>query len=198
MYQHRCLSSKRNRPCIAEKIGLKLEGCEPDACGPFFCCTMRFIISPRIKSQSAHRSNHPPGLGPRGDPLRGKRLYKLEGSYPMSTNLKPLSPFSLGSSRISPSEALALLQHAHLADLMTYAHKARCHAHGRNVHFVHSLNLNPTNICENQCGLCAFWRDRDSEEANLTIRFSGFRPRRLSCSGRPQHLLPFRSRNTCL
>ncbi len=37
--------------------------------------------------------------------------------------------------------------------------------HGRDVYFVHSLNLNPTNVCENQCGLCAFWRDADAEDA---------------------------------
>jgi aminodeoxyfutalosine synthase len=83
----------------------------------------------------------------------------------MSENLKPLSPFSLNSGRISPSEALDLLQHARPAELMNDAHRARCYAHGRNVHFVHSLNLNPTNICENQCDLCAFWRDRDTRDA---------------------------------
>lgn len=83
----------------------------------------------------------------------------------MSANLKKLSQSSLDSDRILPSDALDLLKNAHLAELMTYAHKVRSFTHGRNVHFVHSLNLNPTNICENQCGLCAFWRDADAEDA---------------------------------
>jgi len=83
----------------------------------------------------------------------------------MSENLTSLSPLPLDTGRISPSGGLKLLQHAHLAELMNDAHEARCSVYGRNVHFVHSLNLNPTNICENQCGLCAFWRDRDAKDA---------------------------------
>ena len=83
----------------------------------------------------------------------------------MRTNLEKLGQSSTGSGRISPSRALDLFQNTHLAELMTYANRTRCHAHGLNVHYVHSLNLNPTNICENQCGLCAFWRDADAEDA---------------------------------
>ena len=83
----------------------------------------------------------------------------------MNTSLEKLSQYSLGSDRILPSEALDLLKHAHLAELMAHAHQTRCYAYGQNVHFVHSLNLNPTNICENQCGLCAFWREKDTEDA---------------------------------
>jgi len=49
--------------------------------------------------------------------------------------------------------------------LMARADQVRRRIHDRNVYFVHSLNLNPTNICENQCGLCAFWRDADAEDA---------------------------------
>ena len=85
----------------------------------------------------------------------------------MKTNLARLSQSSTGSGRISPSRALDLFQNTHLAELMTYANRTRCHAHGLNVHYVHSLNLNPTNICENQCGLCAFWRDADAEDAYI-------------------------------
>lgn len=85
----------------------------------------------------------------------------------MSANLKQLSQSSLDSGRISPSKALDLLKYAHLAELMTSAHRIRSNTHGRNVHFVHSLNLNPTNICENQCGLCAFWRERDTKDAYI-------------------------------
>ena len=83
----------------------------------------------------------------------------------MSVNLKRSSLLALDSGRISPSKALDLLLHAQLAELMNEADKIRCRMHGRTVHCVHSLNLNPTNICENHCDLCAFWRDRDMEDA---------------------------------
>lgn len=83
----------------------------------------------------------------------------------MNISHKQLSQSSLGLNRISQSEALFLLKNAHLAELMACAHKARNINHGRDIQFVHSLNLNPTNICENQCGLCAFWRDADAKDA---------------------------------
>jgi cyclic dehypoxanthinyl futalosine synthase len=86
----------------------------------------------------------------------------------MSANLEQFRRFSHKSGRILPSEALDLLRHAPLTELMAAAHEARCSASGNDVHFVHSLNLNPTNICENQCGLCAFWRNRDADDAYTT------------------------------
>jgi len=58
-----------------------------------------------------------------------------------------------------------LLQSADTAELMSLADDARCRRHGSSVYYVHSLNLNPTNVCENQCGLCAFWRDREDRDA---------------------------------
>ncbi len=67
--------------------------------------------------------------------------------------------------RLSAKEALALLQNADTAELMSRADAARRERHSSNVYYVHSLNLNPTNVCENQCGLCAFWREGDSQEA---------------------------------
>ena len=67
--------------------------------------------------------------------------------------------------RLSAKEALALLQNADTAELMSLADAARRERHGAGVYYVHSLNLNPTNVCENQCGLCAFWREGDSQEA---------------------------------
>lgn len=63
-----------------------------------------------------------------------------------------------GRGRMTASEALALLRGADTAELMGRADARRCAMHGRTVFFTHSLNLNPTNICENQCELCAFWR----------------------------------------
>ncbi len=74
------------------------------------------------------------------------------------------------SERVSPEEALRLLQEADTAELMRQADRVRRRMHDRNVYYVHSLNLNPTNVCENQCGLCAFWREDQSQGAyTLTI-----------------------------
>lgn len=68
-------------------------------------------------------------------------------------------------SRISPEQALELLREGGCAELMGRADGIRRDLHGRRTYFVHSLNLNPTNICENQCDLCAFWRDGGAEDA---------------------------------
>ena len=67
--------------------------------------------------------------------------------------------------RLSPDEALALLREGETADLMGQADAARRARHGRRTHFVHSLNVNPTNICENRCELCAFWRAEGDADA---------------------------------
>ncbi len=66
--------------------------------------------------------------------------------------------------RISFDQALENLLCADTPELMFYADQIRRTRHGRNVHFVHSLNINPTNLCVNQCKLCAFWKDNNSQE----------------------------------
>jgi len=72
--------------------------------------------------------------------------------------------------RVARDEALRLLTEADTAELMACADEVRRRKHGRNVYHVHSLNLNPTNVCENQCGLCAFWREAGAEGAyTLTL-----------------------------
>ncbi len=48
---------------------------------------------------------------------------------------------------------------------MALADDRRRALHGRSTYYVHSCNLNPTNLCENRCKLCAFWRDRDAAGA---------------------------------
>ena len=58
-----------------------------------------------------------------------------------------------------------MLTSADTAELIGRADEIRRRLHGRRTHFVHSLNINPTNICENRCELCAFWREPDSPEA---------------------------------
>jgi len=67
--------------------------------------------------------------------------------------------------RVSSEQALDLLKNADTAELMSLADGVRRARHGLGVFYVHSLNLNPTNVCENQCGLCAFWSEEDSEKA---------------------------------
>ncbi|MHC4986337.1 MAG: radical SAM protein, partial [Planctomycetota bacterium] len=67
--------------------------------------------------------------------------------------------------RLSRAEALSLLREAPTAELMARADEIRRARHGRKTYFVHSLNLNPTNVCENRCDLCAFWREPDADDA---------------------------------
>ena len=67
--------------------------------------------------------------------------------------------------RISADEALRLLTCADTAELIGRADEIRRRLHGRRTHFVHSLNINPTNVCENRCDLCAFWREPDAPDA---------------------------------
>ena len=68
---------------------------------------------------------------------------------------------------MSPDEALGLLRDAETAELMWRANQARRDRHGNRTHFVHSLNLNPGNVCENRCELCAFWREADAPDAYM-------------------------------
>jgi len=70
-------------------------------------------------------------------------------------------------SRLSPEQALDLLLHADTAELMHSADRVRRRMHGPTTFFTHSLNLNPTNVCDNQCELCAFWRKPDAPDAYI-------------------------------
>lgn len=78
----------------------------------------------------------------------------------MKTIHAPESP-----ARLSPEEALSLLRGADTAELMARADIQRRARHGNAAFFTHSLNLNPTNVCENQCELCAFWREASHPDA---------------------------------
>lgn len=69
------------------------------------------------------------------------------------------------SNRLSEEEAIELLLNASLPDLMQLADERRRALHETHTYFVHSLNINPTNLCDNKCDLCAFWRDDGHEEA---------------------------------
>ncbi len=67
--------------------------------------------------------------------------------------------------RLSVDQAADLLRSADIADLLGRADQIRRARHGAKTYFVHSLNINPTNVCENRCDLCAFWRNADAEDA---------------------------------
>ena len=67
--------------------------------------------------------------------------------------------------RITADEALGLLAICPTAELMARADEIRRERHGRRTYFVHSLNVNPTNVCENRCELCAFWREPNADDA---------------------------------
>lgn len=83
----------------------------------------------------------------------------------MSTEMNHLKQQDWSQSRLSAAEALVLLRQADTAELMGRADALRRSQHGSKTYFTHSLNLNPTNICENKCELCAFWREAESKEA---------------------------------
>ena len=79
-----------------------------------------------------------------------------------SRQARPAPPQRLGD-----DEAARLLRQAGTAALMARADRLRRQRHGARTFFVHSLNLNPTNVCENRCDLCAFWREAGAADAFL-------------------------------
>jgi dehypoxanthine futalosine cyclase len=58
-----------------------------------------------------------------------------------------------------------MLNDASTSELMALADEQRRARHGGTTYYVHSYNLNPTNLCENRCKLCAFWREREAPTA---------------------------------
>jgi len=70
--------------------------------------------------------------------------------------------------RISDAEALDMLLHMPTAELMTRADAIRRARHGNKTYYVHSHNLNPTNLCVVECNLCSFWRPEGAEDAYIT------------------------------
>ncbi len=76
--------------------------------------------------------------------------------------------FSMGSffqRRISNQEALDMLRNMPTAELMARANDIRQARHGGKTYYVHSHNLNPTNLCVVRCKLCSFWRPENAEDA---------------------------------
>lgn len=70
--------------------------------------------------------------------------------------------------RLSDAEALEMLQSMPTAQLMALADARRRALHGNKTYYVHSHNLNPTNLCVVKCKLCSFWRPENAPDAYIT------------------------------
>lgn len=71
-------------------------------------------------------------------------------------------------SRITDAEALEMLKYMPTAELMARADAIRRARHGNKTYYVHSHNLNPTNLCVVKCKLCSFWRPDNAPDAYIT------------------------------
>jgi len=70
--------------------------------------------------------------------------------------------------RITDDEALNMLENMPTAELMARANEIQRERHGNKVYYVHSHNLNPTNLCVVKCKLCSFYRDENAPDAYVT------------------------------
>ena len=70
--------------------------------------------------------------------------------------------------RMTDTEALDMLQNSPTPELMARADQIRRTRHGNQTFYVHSHNLNPTNLCVVKCKLCSFWRPEGAEDAYIT------------------------------
>ena len=70
--------------------------------------------------------------------------------------------------RISDEEALDMLKNMPTAELMARADAIKRARHGDKAYYVHSHNLNPTNLCVVKCKLCSFWRPEGADDAYIT------------------------------
>lgn len=69
-------------------------------------------------------------------------------------------------SRLTKKQALSLLKNSDLLELGQRADGIRKGLHSeRVVTFIVDRNINYTNICINKCTFCAFWRDKESNDA---------------------------------
>ncbi|MEI6891288.1 MAG: cyclic dehypoxanthinyl futalosine synthase [Pontiella sp.] len=70
--------------------------------------------------------------------------------------------------RISDADALDMLKNMSTPELMARADAIRRGRHGNKTYYVHSHNLNPTNLCVVECNLCSFWRPEGAKDAYIT------------------------------
>ena len=73
--------------------------------------------------------------------------------------------------RVTKKEAQTMLKTADILDLGLTADNMRKRLHPEGiVSFVVDRNINYTNVCINKCTFCAFWRDKDDQDAYILDR----------------------------
>ncbi len=76
-----------------------------------------------------------------------------------------------GERRLTPDDALALLERADLLELGVAASRMRERLHpDREVTFIVDRNVNYTNVCVSGCRFCAFYRDESAPDAYVLSR----------------------------
>ncbi|MDI6842908.1 MAG: cyclic dehypoxanthinyl futalosine synthase [Anaerosomatales bacterium] len=76
-----------------------------------------------------------------------------------------------GARRLTPEDALELLESADLLELGVAASRMRERLHpGREVTFIVDRNVNYTNVCVSGCRFCAFFRDEGAPDAYVLSR----------------------------
>ena len=77
-----------------------------------------------------------------------------------------LAAVAAGEHRLSGEEALELLEHAPLEELLSAADRVRARLHPSGVvTYVVDRNINYSNVCSCVCAFCAFYRKRGDAEA---------------------------------
>ena len=69
--------------------------------------------------------------------------------------------------RLQKNEAVNLLEHGDLLELGESADKIRREKFGNVTTFIIDRNINYTNICQNECKFCAFFRKKNQSGAYL-------------------------------
>ena len=69
--------------------------------------------------------------------------------------------------RMEKQEAVELLTHGHPLELGQQADEIRRQRFGNTVTFIVDRNINYTNICQNECRFCAFFRRKEHKDAYL-------------------------------
>ena len=84
----------------------------------------------------------------------------------------------LSPKRMDANEALYLFQHADLLTLGAMAEGVKKKFHDENapITFVIDRNINYTNICNVDCGFCAFYRHEDAPDA-YTLTYEQIKPK---------------------
>ena len=69
--------------------------------------------------------------------------------------------------RISKNEGINLIKHSDLLELGQQANEIKQKKFGNTTTFIIDRNINYTNICQNECDFCAFFRRKNQKSAYL-------------------------------